>query len=63
MKPKEIIVEKLLELQSLQNEVDFVLRSNSVKKICDIQAKAVELNKKYGLPLESKVGMLMAIEL
>jgi len=51
-------IDKLLELQELKTQLDIVLNSN---KDCQISINQVKFNKKYNLPLHSKIGLLLAI--
>lgn len=55
----EKLIEKILELQKLEAEIDVVLRKykDIVKHCCDYPI----INKENGLPLDSKVGLLIAL--
>jgi len=53
-------VEKIIKLQTLETEIDFVLRKHKMCSNC-VQSDAVIFNKKMNLPLTSKVGMLMSL--
>lgn len=61
MKTEEIkTLEKILENEKISNEIEQVFRFNK-NETCDNYVKQVEFNKKYNLPLGSKIGLLMAI--
>ena len=52
------LIEKLLELQELDTQIDKVLRKFKNGKT---PVDQVTFNKKLGLPINSKVGLLMAL--
>ena len=54
-------IEKLLELQKLKDEVDFVFRQQKSKDY-DI-LEAIKNNEKLNLPKESVIGILLTIKL
>jgi hypothetical protein len=55
----EKLIEKILELQKLEAEIDIVLRKHKhiVKNCCEYPI----INKENGLSLGSKVGQLIAL--
>lgn len=55
----EKLIEKILELQKLEAEIDIVLENNKhvLKHCCDFPI----INKGYGLSLGSKVGQLISL--
>lgn len=58
MKLEDKIIEKLLAFQELDTQIDLVLRKFGN---CKSQYQQVDFNKKLGLPINSKVGLLMAL--
>lgn len=52
------LIEKLLEFQELDTQISIVLKK---LKNCKSQYQQVDFNKKLGLPINSKVGLLMAL--
>lgn len=52
------LIEKLLDFQELDTQINIVLRKF---KNCTIPTDQVNFNKKLGLPINSKVGLLMAL--
>lgn len=52
------LIEKLLEFQELDTQIDLVLRKFGN---CKSKYQQVNFNKKLGLPINSKVGLLMAL--
>jgi len=55
----EKIIDKLLQLQKLESEIDVVLRKykKELKHCCDYPI----INKENGLSLNSKVGQLISL--